>query len=257
MLLFYNISDIFVRFVSSRLFHDKDVSESRLAGKQAVDSSLDIRQRVLFNHALDAVGVGEANGLLAVESVTTGPAVDTAALDDEGNGIKLDGTDGGKAEKLAAGCETANKATDNLGVGCSLDNNRGTTKLHQLSRAIVGLAVDVVVSAELLGKVGLVVAGGQDGNLVTHLVGVLNSQVAETTETLHGNQVTLLDTHLADAVEDGDTGAQQWRNLGRAHLLGDADGGFGAQDDVLGVAAVAADAVDLFIVASLEKAALA
>lgn len=255
MILLYSIFCIFVRLC--RLLHDKNVTESRLASKQAVDSSLDIRQRELFNHALDAVCVGEANGLLAVESVATGPPLDAAALDNEANGIELDRTDGCKAEKLAARRETTNKAANDLRVGSSLHNDGSTTKLHQLGRAILGLAVDIVVSAQLLGKIGLVVARGQHGDLVAHLVGVLNSQMTQATESLHGDQVTLLDTHLADAVEDGHTGAQQRRDVGRAHLLGDADDGLGAQDDVLGIAAIPAEAIDLAILASLEETALA
>ena len=62
---------------------------------------------------------------------------------------------------------------------------------------------------------------------------------------------------LADAVEDGQAGAQQRRGLGRVHLAGHADGGLGAHEDVLGVAAVLGHAVDDLVLAMLEEAALA
>lgn len=257
MLPFYN--PIYTTFstLTRDLLHDEDISEARLALQQAVDGGLHIRQGVLLNHALDAVGVGEANSLLTVEGVAGRPSVDASALEDETDCIEFDGTDGGEAQQLASGGQTGDKAADNLGVGSRLNDDGGATELLELRGAVVGLAVNVVVGTELLGKLGLVVAGGEDGDLVAHLVGVLDSEMAQTAEALDGDEGTLLDAHLADAVEDGDTGAEERRGAGGLHLLGDADDGLGTQQGVLGVAAVLAVAVDLLVLAHLELTALA
>jgi hypothetical protein len=81
--------------------------------------------------------------------------------------------------------------------------------------------------------------------------------VAQAAEALDGNEVALLDVHLADAVEDGDAGAQERGDLDGVDVGRNADNGLGPEEDVLRVAAILRDAIDGDVVATLELAALA
>ena len=235
----------------------RDVPEAGLAGCEAVDGLLDIGQRVFLDHALDVVELGEADGLLAVEGVAAGPALDAAALADQDGGVDLGGPHGRQAQQLAAGSEARQERADGGRVGRRLDDDVGAAQLGQLGGGVLGLGVDVVVGAQLAGEVGLVVARGQHGDLVAHLVGVLHGQVAQAAQALDGDDAALLDVQLADAVEDGHAGAQQRRDLGGVHVGGQRHDGLGAQQGVLGVAAVPSHAVDGAVVAHLELGALA
>ena len=56
--------------------------------------------------------------------------------------------------------------------------------------------------------------------------------MAETAQTLDCDYLASGDVHLAHAVEDCDTGAEEWGGVGRVDIVRDTDCGFGAQDAV-------------------------
>jgi len=162
-----------------------------------------------------------------------------------------------KDEELSACSKTANERSHDLGVRSGDDNQGSAADLLEFLRDISLAGVDVVISAELVGEILLVVAGGQSDGPVAHLASILKSKVTETTETLDGDGVALDDVHLADTVEDSDTGAEQRRKFSGVDAVWDAHDGLGAQVRVLGVATVAIDSVDDLVVAHLEEAPVA
>ena len=110
--------------------------------------------------------------------------------------------------------------------------------------------------------------------LVAHFICVLQSQVAETAETLYGDGFTARNLHLSHRIEDGDASAEKRRVACGINLCGDVDGGFGAKDAIFGdynlnqqyepfrdsakrTSTIASYAVDLLVHASLVEAPLA
>lgn len=67
---------------------------------------------------------------------------------------------------------------------------------------------------------------GDGDNPVSHLIGVLDSQVTQSTEALDGDSLADGDVLVADRVEDGDAGAEDGGVLRGWDVGGDADGGF-------------------------------
>lgn len=69
--------------------------------------------------------------------------------------------------------------------------------------------------AELRREVLLLGAGAESNDLVAHLVGVLHGEMAEAAESLDGDDFPGDDLELADGIEDGDPGAENWCVPGR------------------------------------------
>ena len=201
--------------------------------------------------------LGKPNRLLAVISVATRPSMDRQILEHHRRGIKLDRPHSRHNDQLPTRLQTTNQGTERLAVGRRRDSQSRAAQLLQPSSNVLGSTVDVLVRAQLQGKSALIRASRNGRDSVAHGAGVLHRHVAQPAESLDGHQVALLDVHLADAVEDGDAGAEKGRHLGRVQVGRHAHGGFFAEDAVLGVAAVEAAPVYGLVVARLELASLA
>lgn len=81
--------------------------------------------------------------------------------------------------------------------------------------------------------------------------------MTKTAEALNGDRVAVDNVHLADGVEDGDTGAEEGSGFGGVELFGNGDGGLGAESGVFSISTVPGDAVDLLVVAGLEESTVA
>lgn len=90
-----------------------------------------------------------------------------------------------------------------------------------------------------------------------HLVGVLDSEVAEAAEPLDGNKRALFYLHLANAIEHCHAGTEQRRNFCRIHLRRNADHRLSPEQHVFSIPAIPSDAVDSLIIAELELLSLA
>ena len=110
--------------------------------------------------------------------------------------------------------------------------------LLQSLRGISGAGVDVFVRAEFLGQRLLVAAAADGDGAKAHLAGVLNSQMSEAADSLHGYQVAGARAGIAQRVIDGDAGAQQRRGFVGGEIVGHERDRFGGDDDVLGVTSV-------------------
>jgi len=89
------------------------------------------------------------------------------------------------------------------------------------------------------------------------LTGVLNSEMAEASDTLNCDQLTGARARVAQRVEDGDAGAEERGGFGGGEIVGDCRYRLGGRDHVLGVAAVVSDARNLSVFAEREVAAAA
>src|SRR6202022_1479519 len=116
------------------------------------------------------------------------------------------------------------------------------------------LRVDVLLRAELLSELPLVRAARDGDGPEAHARGELDAKGTEAADALDRHGVARARTAVAERVVGGDSGAEQRRGFGGVQILGNARGGFVRDDDVLGVAAVVADAGDLLAFAVDEEA---
>ena len=119
-----------------------------------------------------------------------------------------------------------------LWVRCRADNHRRTTKLLQGFGLLLTAASDVVHGAEILSELLLGPAGAERYDSITHLVGILKSQMAEPTKSLNSDSFASIDFHLAHGIEDRDTCAEEGSGLSRVDFGWDFDDRFGPEDAV-------------------------
>ena len=93
-------------------------------------------------------------------------------------------------------------------------------------------AINVDVCPQVLRELLFGATARERDDFVAHLVCILESQMAETAQTLDCDDFTSGDVHLAHAVEDCDTGAEEGGALGRVNIVRDTNGGLGAYDAV-------------------------
>ncbi len=90
-----------------------------------------------------------------------------------------------------------------------------------------------------------------------HLAGVLDPEVAESSDALDGHQITGGGSRIAQRVENRDAGAKQRRGVGGRKFIGNGGYRFGGREHVFLIAAVVTDAGDLFVLAVDEIASAA
>lgn len=84
-------------------------------------SVIRLLQRVFLNHTLDILVLCELNRLLAVQCVTTRPAVNGDSLHDQRRRIDRDLADRRQDEEFATGCKAMHEIGDEFGVRCCDD----------------------------------------------------------------------------------------------------------------------------------------
>jgi hypothetical protein len=89
------------------------------------------------------------------------------------------------------------------------------------------------------------------------LAGILNSQMPEAADSLHGYQIAGSSAGISQRVIDGDAGAKQRRGFVGRQIVGYKRNRFGGNDDILGVTSVGVDGGDLLKLAVDEVAAAA
>jgi hypothetical protein len=228
---------------------NQDSPELGLVGSHVGVSLVDIIERVSLDHALDVLELAEVGGILVVFGGPVGPSEDGDTLGDHGHGGEVDITSESEEKESSSGDDTVEEFGDDLGGGSSGDDDLGTTELLELSGLVDLGGIEVDVGTEVLGELFFGGAGGESDGAVTHLAGVLDGQVTETSDTLDRNDLTRLDVHVAQRVEGGDTGAHERSSLSGVELLGDGSNSLGPEVDVLSVATVGDDTVDIFVVA--------
>jgi len=87
------------------------------------------------------------------------------------------------------------------------------------------------------------------------LTGVLDAEVAEASNALHGDQIAGACSGISQGVIDGDPGAEKWSGFWGGEVVGDRGYGFGWDDYVFCVASVEADAGNLLVLAEDKIAA--
>ncbi len=137
------------------------------------------------------------------------------------------------------------------------EDDYGSAELLQFGREVLGGAVDVEVRAELLGERAFVGSAGDSDGAVAAFCGVLHAEMTEASDAEDGDEVAGARSAVAEAVVGGDAGAHEWGGVHVGEIVWDEREGVGGGDDVVGIAAVEADAGDLAILAENEIAAAA
>ena len=93
-------------------------------------------------------------------------------------------------------------------------------------------AINVDMCPQILRELLFGATARERDDFVAHLVCILESQMAETAQPLDCDDFSSGNIHLAHAVEDCDTGAEEGGGVGRVDIVRDTNGGFGAHDAV-------------------------
>ena len=124
----------------------------------------------------------------------------------------------------------AAKAMENFrhgfGAGrCCEDHARAAEFLQRL-RGISGFAVDIVMRAKLFRELGIfwAAADGRDGK--SKFISELNSKMAQTADALYRHQISRTCAAVAQRIESGDAGAEQWTGFSGVQSIGNAGEGF-------------------------------
>lgn len=169
---------------------------------------LRILQREFLDHALDTVQLRKRNRLLAIQRMSTGKSTHGSGFHDQMHAIDLHITTRRQYQQLAARIQTSSQRPNSGRIRrCTDDKRRTTHRGEPLGGVLLG-CVDVLVRAELVGEIALLVAGGEGDNFVAHLGCVLDGEMAEPAEALHGNDFAGDDLQFADGVEDCDAGTE-------------------------------------------------
>ena len=89
-------------------------------------------------------------------------------------------------------------------------------------------AINIDVCPQVLRELLFGGTARERHDFVAHLVCILKSQMAEAAQTLDCDKFTRGNVHLAHAVEDCNTGAEEGGGDGRVDVVRDTNGGFGA-----------------------------
>jgi hypothetical protein len=110
------------------------------------------------------------------------------------------------------------------------------------------------VRPELAGELLLVRAARDGDGAEAHARRVLDAEVAEAADALHGDRVTWARAAVAQRVERRDARTEERTGVRGVESVGDAGDGLARHDDVLRVATVVADPGDLALGAVQEVA---
>ncbi len=179
-----------------------------------------------------------------------------AAAGDELDWGDFDWVEGGADDhELAVGAESVDELGHGFGAGCGGQDYLCSAEFLEFFGGLGGFAVDVDVGSEFLCE-GCVFGAASDGcDLVAELGGELDSEVAEAADALDCDEVGGERAAVAEGVEGGDSGAEEWGGFDVFEGLGDGCEGFDGGDHVLRVAAVVADAGDFEVTAVAEVSA--
>ncbi len=117
-------------------------------------------------------------------------------------------------------------------------------QLLQLLGRVGCFTVDVHMCAEFLCERAIFSSASDCRDLIAELVGELHSQVTESANALHRDQIAGESAAVPQRVVGGDSSAEQWSRFGILQAIGHRSQCFNRRDHVLLISAVIADAGD-------------
>ncbi len=187
-----------------------------------------------------------------------GPALDGAAAHQQVDRIDAEFLIGhADNDQLASGPEAVDGGGQGAGIGEGGEDDPGSAQLLQFGGGVLGGAVDVDVSAELVGEGCLVLPAGNCHGAVAAFGGELHAKMTQAADAEDGYRVArrapllrrelnvVMPAHISGAASTSD------RSSGMSAR------GVGRGDDVVGITAVEGDAGDLPILTENEIAAAA
>ena len=214
-------------------------------------------EREDFVHRADAGEDAEGESVFGVDGGARIPALDGAAsLEKEAGG---DGEGGGGADddEGAIDGEAALDGAHGIAAGDRGEDDFCAAQFEQAGDRVLGLAVEIMMGAELGGEGALVVSAGDGDSEEAELGGELNGEMAEASDAEDGDDIARPGAAVAERVEGGDAGAHEGSGIDGRQFIGEQSGCGGWGDHVIGIAAVEGDTGDLVGFAGEEIAAAA
>src|SRR6267378_2846432 len=134
------------------------------------------------------------------------------------------------------------------------EDDPGAAEPLQRRSGVALVGVDVSVGAQLERKCALVLAARKGDRAETQLARVLDPQVAEAADGVHGDEIAGASPAVAQRVEGGKAGAEEWRRGHGIEGVGHRGERLLGRHHVFGVPAVVAEAADESLLAEDEVA---
>ena len=150
------------------------------------------------------------------------------------------------------------EAVENLGncpgARCRGQDDFRTAACDERGGRVFSTCIHIVTGAQLEGESALVSTACDRHGFESHSAGELYGEVSKTADPLDRNQIARLRRAVAQGVERGSAGAEQWSGLNVRHALRHAGERFRRCKHVVRVAAIVRDAADPFLATRDEVA---
>ncbi|SPE28870.1 hypothetical protein SBA2_410053 [Acidobacteriia bacterium SbA2] len=239
--------------VNSHRQHDAELC---VAAQHARVSLSRFFERIGFNHGAHAGEFGEVQRILRIRRYSRHPPLDASTSNNELywrdlNGIKCHP----HHHQLAVRPQTVDQLRHGFRTWGCRQNDLCAAQFLQFARSVGRFAIDVHVRSEFLCECGISGSATDRRDFISKLVGELNSQVAQTANTLHRHQVARQRPTVPQRVVGGNSGAQQWCSFDVAQTVRYRRQGLDGSHHELLVPTVIADARDFHIAAIAEVSA--
>src|SRR5208283_3396987 len=242
--------------------HGQHYAKSCAAADHPVVSFGGLFQRILFDHRTDSGERAELHGVFGISGDPGGPSLESAAANDQLNGRNREWVaTGAYDDEFAVPGKATRQRGHGFGIGRSGEDYAGAAEFLQFRGRIAGGGIHIVSRPEFSRQrffIFIFVFAAADGDgAESHLFCILDSQMAEASYALNGDEIAGTRARVAQRIENRNAGTQQWRGIGGGQVVGDGGYRFGGRDHVFLVAAVVTDAGDFFVLAVNEIAAAA
>src|SRR5229473_1837507 len=222
-----------------------DDAEARLVAHHPLVRILGLLQREDLVAGGDARERAEGERLLRVLRGAARPSLDPPALADELQRADLDRLRSRpEDDQRAVAGEAVDELARQLGARRGSEDDPGAAEPLQRRRGVALVGVDVLVGAQLERECALVPAARKSDRAETQLARILDAQVAQTADGVHGDEVAGAGPTVAQRVEGGDAGAEEWCRGNRIERIGHGGECLLRRHHVFGVPAVIAEAAD-------------
>ena len=199
----------------------EDNSESGFTVFDGLNGFFEVFKSVFLAHGVDMVLVGEVNHGSVVFEVSDDGSDEGDFLEDEGDmgdGKRFTFIGETDLDEAGRGGTKVKELGEDLSVGDGVEDEVVLVVVLGVFNVISG--VDALFGSEFVHQVSVVEMVVEGGDVVSHLGEILDSHVAESSNSEDGAFVSGLDPSF-NGGEDSDTGAEEGSGFFHFHLLGE------------------------------------
>ena len=211
----------------------QDDPEAGFAGDHLLEGVGGFLQGVALDHGAHSGERAELHGVFGILGGTGGPSLNRFAAHDQLNGRDRDGLRAGTYDdELAVVRKSVYDCGHGLGIGSSGEDYAGAAEFLKFLGGISGRRIHEMSGAEFSGERFFVFTSPDGEGAKAHLAGILNAEMAETSDALNGDEIAGAGARISQGIEDRDSRAEQRRSLRGGEFVRDGGDGFRGNNDV-------------------------